>query len=158
MTSTEDKIERVERLLSLRMDGRLDDTGERELDELLSSSEEAREIERSLLDLRETMRAEPAPTVPAGLEQRVLDRVSAARRAGSHGGEVIRLVRAFSAAAAVVLGVALFTLVAAGDGGEVGAGGTDPNEPTIEDELREGTDEDGSIQEFLRGRITGKAR
>lgn len=156
MTHSEDRDETLKRLISRHLDGRLDAAGEQELADGLVTADEARDYRQSLSWAREVMRTEAPPALPAGLEQRILQRVARTRSAERGAGDVLRLARRLALAAAVVLGVALFALNRAPQHDVVNAGNRQP--PTVEDALRQGTDGEGSLVRFLRAHFLGEAR
>ena len=160
---TENHDERIERLVSLEMDERLDDAGRRELDALLET-DDGRRARDGMLAVRAALREDAAAPieVPPLLRDRIVARVALAREAapaaggggaGPAGGRVLRLVRSIAAAAAVVLGstgwFASGGLVRADDAHQV---------RTVEDELHDGTAADGSLRDFLARRFLGAAR
>lgn len=146
----DDSNERLERLIGLRMDGRLSDAESIELDRRLEASD-ARTLEYDMLRVRELLRAERAPEPKPNLRERIDARVRLAR--GEN--RVLGMARWLAAAAALVLCVGMFCL-SSNDG--VRAAPDDPLEKrTIEDELHDRVPADGSLQDFLVWRFLRRA-
>jgi len=169
--------DRVERLIGLEMDDRLDEAGRRELDELLRDDEGLR-VRDEMLAVRAVLSADAAAPMPVPplLRDKIVARVATARANAvknsqpnaqeapggtsgevlSIGSPVLRMVRSIAAAAAVVLG-ATGWFASGGFGGMVRADDVH-HVRTIEDEIRDRTDEDGSIREFLAWKFLGADR
>lgn len=157
--------DRVERLVGLELDGRLDDVERRELDALLRDGEAAR-VRDGMVRLRETLRSVPDPAVPPLLRDRIVARVAVARddaatpilRLSTDG--PLRMIQSIAAAAAIALGTTAWIA----SGGAVRADDRLQHPRTIEDELRERTDTDGSngsggsLERFLEWRFLGAER
>ncbi len=147
--------DRLERLIGLKMDGRLEAAEARELEGLLHGSAEARELEQALLGLRAALRAAAPPAAPQGLRGRILERVAGARARSGAAARVLPLARRLAAAAALLLCASLFAV----------AGGLDKvqaqDDPilkvrTIEDELRASAGAEGQLHDFLAWRFLGR--
>lgn len=142
--------ERLERLIGLRMDGRLGDAEAIELDRRLEASD-ARTVEYEMTRVRELLRSERAPEPRPFLRERIEARV---RRVRSES-RVLGTARWLAAAAAVLLCVGIFSL-SSNDG--VMAAPDDPLEVrTIEDEFHDLVPPDGSLKEFLLWRYMRRA-
>jgi hypothetical protein len=151
--------DRVERLVGLELDGRLDDSLRRELDAFLRDGEAAR-VRDEMVRLRETLRSVPDPVVPPLLRDRIVARVAVARDDATTpvlrlaGDAPLRLIQSIVAAAAIALGTTAWVA----SGGAVRADDRLEHPRTIEDDLRERTDQDGSVDRFLEWRFLGAER
>ncbi len=155
----EKTTDRVERLVGLELDGRLDEAARRELDRLLRDGAAVR-VRDEMVGVRELLRRAEAPALPPLLRDRIVARVAVARdeRATTPlrlaGGGTLRLVQAITVAAAITLGATAWVT----SGGAVRADDQLEHPRTVEDELRERTDDDGSIAPYLEWRFLGAER
>lgn len=148
--------DRIEQLISLKIDGRLDGERKAELDALLARTPGAAEIEPSMRSMRQLLRSQPAPVPAAGLRDRVLERVAQARdRSGSVKQLRPWLVR-LSAAAAILLGANVFVFQ------HVRAGDDFNRTPTIEDHLpkldAKADAKEGTLLDFLAWHFLGRSK
>lgn len=151
------RLEHLERLIGLELDGRLSEPQTTQLERMRSGSEQARELTATMRSLRAALRAAPAPLVPEGLRDKILLRVEQARTRVRVETAVLPLVRRLALAAAVLLVAGLFALTGGISGFTDNQVSASPSgvreEPTVEDDLRAHPSPDGSLLEYLRWRL-----
>lgn len=150
-------LDRVERLVGLEFDGRLDDASRRELDALLEDRAAAR-VREEMLGVRALLREAGDVPVPPLLRDRIVARVAVARDEALAvpprtlaRNSTLRLVQTITLAAAVTLGVTAWIT----SGGAVRADDRLDHPRTVEDDLRERSGADGSLVPYLEWRFLG---
>lgn len=127
----------LERDIERKLDGRLSDAQRAAVDAAIANDPAARRYERELLAVREALRAQRGPAMPIDLNRRIHERLAVVREGERLNLRVLRPVRWFAAAAALVFTAALATL-ALGVGGSPFRNGHVQAAPqrSIEDDLR----------------------
>lgn len=153
----EQQTDRLERLISLEMDGRLTGEQARELAQALSGSQQARELKAALLGDRAALLAVPEPVAPAGLRAGILARVAVAQARAGEEARILPFCRRLVLAAAILLCASLFTLSGGvsnfTDPGVKAGSPAAAETPSIEDEIRNHDAGDGTLRGYLRWRF-----
>jgi anti-sigma factor RsiW len=151
----------LERMIERKLDGRLSPAECAAVDAAIANDPGARRFEREALALRGALRAQSGPRMPIDLNRRIHERLAVVREGERLHLRVLRPVRWFAAAAALVFTVALGAL-ALGVGGSPFRGGQVQAAPqrTIEDDLRRAADDPASpsLVPFLHKWLFGSDR
>lgn len=153
--------ETLERDIERKLDGRLAAAERAAVDAAIANDPAAQRYERELLAVRGALRSQRGPAMPIDLNRRIHERLAVVREQERLNVRVLRPVRWFAAAAAIVFTATLATL-ALGVGGSPFRNGHVEAAPqrSLEDDLRQanGPQSNDSLVPFLQRWLFGAER